>query len=199
MCHPHDLDALRDFIANREQKLASINHDNTTKLELVNKKLSGKLSESVKKLDEIRVLNRSQNFIKDSIPISIFNLVNRQTLDLSSNDLSDEIPRILAWQQNYKSRLLKGNLTHSKAAPEAATDPLNHGGGFIPETQQRDTHASINVEKAETATKKRTKIPTIYYASRTHSQITQVIREYRKTGYRVPMAVLVGGLGVAGS
>ena len=114
MCHPHDLDALRDFIANREQKLggwiflfstdccnfdrnhlhlASINHDNTTKLELVNKKLSGKLSESVKKLDEIRVLNRSQNFIKDSIPISIFNLVNRQTLDLSSNDLSDEIPR----------------------------------------------------------------------------------------------------------
>ncbi|CAL9229400.1 unnamed protein product [Arabidopsis halleri] len=26
---------------------------------------------------------------------------------------------------------------------------------------------------------------------RTHSQITQVIREYRKTGYRVPMAVLV--------
>ena len=73
--------------------LAPINPDNTTKLELVNKKLSGKLSESVKKLDEIRVLNRSQNFIKDSIPISIFNLVNRQTLDLSSNDLSDEIPR----------------------------------------------------------------------------------------------------------
>ncbi|KAL9306814.1 putative hydrolase [Arabidopsis thaliana] len=97
---------------------------------------------------------------------------------------------VLAWQQNYKSRLLKGNLSHSKAVPEAATDPLNHGGGFIPETQPSDTPASTNVEKAETATKKRTKIPTIYYASRTHSQITQVIREYRKTGYRVPMAVL---------
>ncbi|KAG7597747.1 ATP-dependent helicase C-terminal [Arabidopsis suecica] len=97
---------------------------------------------------------------------------------------------VLAWQQNYKSRLLKGNLSHSKAAPEAATDPLNHGGGFIPETQPSDTPASTNVEKAEAATKKRTKIPTIYYASRTHSQITQVIREYRKTGYRVPMAVL---------
>jgi len=26
---------------------------------------------------------------------------------------------------------------------------------------------------------------------RTHAQITQVIREYRKTGYRVPMTVLV--------
>ncbi|XP_019099113.1 PREDICTED: Fanconi anemia group J protein homolog [Camelina sativa] len=98
---------------------------------------------------------------------------------------------VLAWQQNYKSRLLKGNLTHSKAAPEAVTDPLNHGGGFIPETQPSDTPAaSTKVEQAETATKKRTKIPTIYYASRTHSQITQVIREYRKTGYRVPMAVL---------
>jgi Fanconi anemia group J protein len=72
---------------------------------------------------------------------------------------------VLAWQQNYKSRLLKGNLSHSKAAPEAATDPLNHGGGFIPETQPSDTPASTNVEKAETATKKRTKIPTIYYAS----------------------------------
>ncbi|XP_024007819.1 Fanconi anemia group J protein homolog [Eutrema salsugineum] len=97
---------------------------------------------------------------------------------------------VLAWQQNYKSRLLKGNLSHSKPAPEAATDPLNHGGGFIPETQPSDTPLPSNVEPAETAIKKRTKIPTIYYASRTHSQITQVIREYRKTGYRVPMAVL---------
>ncbi|CDY65898.1 BnaCnng49030D [Brassica napus] len=100
---------------------------------------------------------------------------------------------VLAWQQNHKSRLLKGNLTHSsKAAPEAATDPLNHGGGFIPETQPAvDTPlASNNKEPAETATKKKPKVPTIYYASRTHSQITQVIREYKKTGYRVPMAVL---------
>ncbi|KFK44187.1 hypothetical protein AALP_AA1G226000 [Arabis alpina] len=97
---------------------------------------------------------------------------------------------VLAWQQNYKSKLLKGNLTHSKAAPEATTDPLNHGGGFIPETQPSDTPLPSKVEPTESGSKKRTKIPTIYYASRTHSQITQVIREYRKTGYRVPMAVL---------
>uniref|UniRef100_M4EAN1 DNA 5'-3' helicase FANCJ n=1 Tax=Brassica campestris TaxID=3711 RepID=M4EAN1_BRACM len=97
---------------------------------------------------------------------------------------------VLAWQQNHKSRLLKGNLSHSKAAPEAATDPLNHGGGFIPETQPADTPLASNKEPAETATKKKPKVPTIYYASRTHSQITQVIREYKKTGYRVPMAVL---------
>ncbi|CAG7869519.1 unnamed protein product [Brassica rapa] len=97
---------------------------------------------------------------------------------------------VLAWQQNHKSRLLKGILSHSKAAPEAATDPLNHGGGFIPETQPSDTPLASNKEPAETATKKKPKVPTIYYASRTHSQITQVIREYKKTGYRVPMAVL---------
>ncbi|KAJ4916274.1 RAD3-like DNA-binding helicase protein [Raphanus sativus] len=98
---------------------------------------------------------------------------------------------VLAWQQNHKSRILKGNLSHSsKAAPEAAADPLNHGGGFIPETQPSDTPMPSNKEPAEAATKKKPKVPTIYYASRTHSQITQVIREYKKTGYRVPMAVL---------
>nr|DAD46536.1 TPA_asm: hypothetical protein HUJ06_016473 [Nelumbo nucifera] len=53
---------------------------------------------------------------------------------------------------------------------------------------------SENVEAAPSATnskssKKKT-VPTIIYASRTHSQISQLIREYRKTSYRVPMAVL---------
>ncbi|KAG7647024.1 DEAD2 [Arabidopsis thaliana x Arabidopsis arenosa] len=47
-----------------------------------------------------------------------------------------------------------------------------------------DIAGSSNVEPHEP------QIPTIYYASRTHAQITQVIREYRKTGYRVPMTVL---------
>ncbi|CAH8266506.1 unnamed protein product [Arabidopsis lyrata] len=112
-CHSHDLEALRDFIANLEPKPdgwinsssstdccnwsgITCNTNNTrrvTKLELGNKKLSGKLSESLGKLDEIRVLNLSRNFFKDSIPLSIFNLKNLQTLDLSSNDLSGEISR----------------------------------------------------------------------------------------------------------
>lgn len=39
---------------------------------------------------------------------------------------------------------------------------------------------------------KMTFLASVVYLRRTHSQITQVIREYRKTGYRVPMAVLVG-------
>lgn len=43
----------------------------------------------------------------------------------------------IAWQQNRKSKNLQANLTHSssKPNPEATTDPINHGGGFIPETQ----------------------------------------------------------------
>ncbi|XP_022135021.1 Fanconi anemia group J protein homolog isoform X2 [Momordica charantia] len=53
---------------------------------------------------------------------------------------------------------------------------------------------SVNTESSHPApnnkSQKKKTTPTIYYASRTHSQISQVIREYRKTTYRVPMAVL---------
>ncbi|KAF5955973.1 hypothetical protein HYC85_008829 [Camellia sinensis] len=92
----------------------------------------------------------------------------------------------LAWQQNYRSRALTANPAHLKPAPEASIDPFAYGGGFLPETQP-----SGNPEPAPSATnnnsKKKKTVPTIFYASRTHSQITQVIREYRKTTYRVPM------------
>ncbi|XWS24611.1 hypothetical protein CRYUN_Cryun28dG0117900 [Craigia yunnanensis] len=100
----------------------------------------------------------------------------------------------LAWQQNYKLNNLQGNLPNSTPAPEAITDPLGHGGGFIPETQPSSI-APSRISKpsqhaADSKKKKKKLAPTIYYASRTHSQISQVIREYRKTSYRVPMAVL---------
>lgn len=100
----------------------------------------------------------------------------------------------LAWQQNYKLKNLQGNLPHSIPAPESITDPLGQGGGFIPETNPSSIPPSGISEPhqhAENSKKKKKKLaPTIYYASRTHSQISQVIREYRKTSYRVPMAVL---------
>ncbi|KAL6995987.1 DNA helicase [Sarracenia purpurea var. burkii] len=41
----------------------------------------------------------------------------------------------LAWQQNHQSRNLSANPAHSRPAPEAWTDPLAYGGGFLPETQ----------------------------------------------------------------
>ncbi|XP_007018074.2 PREDICTED: Fanconi anemia group J protein isoform X1 [Theobroma cacao] len=100
----------------------------------------------------------------------------------------------LAWQQKYKLKNLQGCLSHSTPAPEAITDPLGHGGGFIPETQPSSVPPSGISEppqqSANSKNKKKKLAPTIYYASRTHSQISQVIREYRKTSYRVQMAVL---------
>ncbi|KFK33432.1 hypothetical protein AALP_AA5G012700 [Arabis alpina] len=110
-CLSRDLVALRDFISNLEPKpddwikdnddccnwtgITCDSDNNITKLELVNKKLSGKLSESVKNLNQIQVLNLSHNFIKSQIPLSIFTLSNLQILDLSNNDLYGEIPQTL--------------------------------------------------------------------------------------------------------
>lgn len=41
----------------------------------------------------------------------------------------------LAWQQNHKSKGQVANPSQSKAAPEALVDPLNYGGGFVPEAE----------------------------------------------------------------
>ncbi|KAL8088437.1 hypothetical protein AgCh_038285 [Apium graveolens] len=79
----------------------------------------------------------------------------------------------LAWQNHCQSKL------DASISTPASADPIGHGGGFIPH---------IDLLGNSDATPK--KAPKIFYASRTHSQITQVIREYRKTTYRVPMAVL---------
>ncbi|XP_075516697.1 uncharacterized protein LOC142551379 isoform X1 [Primulina tabacum] len=98
----------------------------------------------------------------------------------------------LSWQQNQKSKNIQANLMHSssRANPEAVSDPINHGGGFIPETQPSG-NPGVPPPPATGAKKEKPKLaPTIFYSSRTHSQITQVIREYKKTSYRVPMAVL---------
>lgn len=123
-CHPRDLKALRDFINELEPKpdgwdfnsssanccdwvgitcntsssLRLNDQNNTariTKLELVNRRLSGPLSESLGLLDQIRVLNLSRNFISGSIPPSVFNLVHLENLDLSSNYLIGQIPQSL--------------------------------------------------------------------------------------------------------
>ncbi|KAF8026326.1 hypothetical protein BT93_F2958 [Corymbia citriodora subsp. variegata] len=99
----------------------------------------------------------------------------------------------LAWQQNYKSRAQVANPSQSKAAPEALVDPLNYGGGFVPEAEPSGNTAPGNSEPVQSVPdgkSKKKSIPTIFYSTRTHSQISQVIREYRKTAYRVPMAIL---------
>ncbi|WOL05316.1 hypothetical protein Cni_G14044 [Canna indica] len=95
----------------------------------------------------------------------------------------------LAWQRHQHSRFLTGVADPSRSPPQSGPNHLVSGGGFIPET-----HPSSDAEPppvpASARARKRLMAPKIYYASRTHSQISQVIREYRKTSYRVPMAIL---------
>ncbi|KAH6799841.1 RAD3-like DNA-binding helicase protein [Perilla frutescens var. hirtella] len=95
----------------------------------------------------------------------------------------------VAWQQHQKLKNIRANLTHSsyRADPKAVTDPINHGGGFIPETQPSGNPVA---PAPSTASAKTRLAPVIFYSTRTHAQISQVIREYKKTSYRVPMAVL---------
>ncbi|XP_059295745.1 uncharacterized protein LOC132049096 [Lycium ferocissimum] len=95
----------------------------------------------------------------------------------------------LAWQQNFKSKNLYSNFVQSKADPKALADPIGHGGGFIPETQPSGNPDTAPPTATNGKSKKKV-APTIFYASRTHSQLSQVIREYRKTSYRVQMAIL---------
>ncbi|KAL5713949.1 DNA helicase [Ranunculus cassubicifolius] len=103
----------------------------------------------------------------------------------------------LAWQRNFKSKNLYANFDNGKPNPEAVKDPIGYGGGFVPEiepssnlpseTPVPDPSAKDNGNQKKKPIRQ---IPTIFYASRTHAQISQVIREYHKTSYRVPMAVL---------
>uniref|UniRef100_A0ACD5XZB6 Uncharacterized protein n=1 Tax=Avena sativa TaxID=4498 RepID=A0ACD5XZB6_AVESA len=83
----------------------------------------------------------------------------------------------LAWQRHYPLR----------APPAAAADPFLHGGGFVPDGTQQQQGTPAVPEKAPA---KKRNAPIIYYATRTHSQITQVVRELRKTSYRPRMAIL---------
>ncbi|KAI3745620.1 hypothetical protein L6452_08021 [Arctium lappa] len=96
---------------------------------------------------------------------------------------------VLAWQKNHRSKPQYGNISHSKPDPEALVDPLGHGGGFVPEMEPSGNLMPTLSESNNTKQNK-TRGPIIYYATRTHSQISQVISEFRKTNYHVPMAVL---------
>ncbi|KAK8604250.1 hypothetical protein V6N13_099198 [Hibiscus sabdariffa] len=62
------------------------------KLELSGKRLSGNLSDSLAGLDQLKTLNLSHNFLKDSLPLSLFHMPNLEQIDLSYNDFSGQIP-----------------------------------------------------------------------------------------------------------
>ncbi|XVF85628.1 hypothetical protein PTKIN_Ptkin17bG0131600 [Pterospermum kingtungense] len=116
-CNPKDLVALQEFMGNLTTKLegwatnssssssadccdwegitcepSSSSSGRVIKLELPKRRLSGKLSDSLAGLDQLRTLNLSRNFLKDSLPPSLFHMPNLELLDLSYNDFSGSIP-----------------------------------------------------------------------------------------------------------
>ncbi|KAB1203523.1 hypothetical protein CJ030_MR8G015346 [Morella rubra] len=76
----------------------------------------------------------------------------------------------LAWQQNCKLKNQYANPSHLNPAPEAVTDPLAYGGGFVPVVEPSGNPGSENLEPAQSAAKHKNQTkkatPTIYYASK---------------------------------
>ncbi|GAQ79169.1 Helicase [Klebsormidium nitens] len=72
---------------------------------------------------------------------------------------------------------------------------MQSGGGFLPDLNAPPAEEGgvpdLSDKVKQAAKKDASKsIPKIYYATRTHSQVSQVVRELSKTGYRTPMAIL---------
>lgn len=68
------------------------NSSRVVKLEIVGARLSGKLSEFIGGLDQLRTLNLSHNFLKASLPVKLLHLPNLEVLDLSKNGFSGLFP-----------------------------------------------------------------------------------------------------------
>ena len=62
------------------------------KLELSRQRLTGKISQSLSGLDQLKTLNLSFNFLRSSLPQSLLNFPNLEVLDLSNNNLFSSIP-----------------------------------------------------------------------------------------------------------
>ncbi|KAL7263924.1 hypothetical protein ACSBR1_001974 [Camellia fascicularis] len=70
-----------------------IDSGRVVKLELSGKILAGKLNETTfTGLDQLTTLNLSINFLRGSLPPSLFQMSNLQVIDLSRNDFSGSIP-----------------------------------------------------------------------------------------------------------
>ena len=101
----------------------------------------------------------------------------------------------LAWQEKEKRRLASlegGKFFEGRQGQSMAKEPVDQPppaislepatsprqGGFIPNASQKE------VETAKPGP------PRIYYATRTHSQIQQVVAELKRCGYKPKMAIL---------
>ncbi|CAN6727984.1 unnamed protein product [Malus baccata var. baccata] len=167
-CNPNDLKALEDFMngidsvidgwgsnfspdcckwagitCNPSSSLGlndSIDTYRVVKLELPKRRLVGNLSASLGTLDQLRTLNLSQNFLKHSLPISLFHLPNLEFLDLSSNDFSGPIPfdielpsiQFLEISQNFLNGNLPASICDKSTQLRALKLAVNYFSGNLP-------------------------------------------------------------------
>ncbi|XP_068332713.1 phytosulfokine receptor 1-like isoform X1 [Pyrus communis] len=167
-CNPNDLKALEDFMngidsmidgwgsnfspdcckwagitCNSSSSLGlndSIDTYRVVKLELPKRRLVGNLSASLGTLDQLRTLNLSQNFLKHSLPISLFHLPNLEFLDLSSNDFSGPIPfdielpsiQFLEISQNFLNGTLPASICDKSTQLRALKLAVNYFSGNLP-------------------------------------------------------------------
>lgn len=109
-------------------------------LELGKRKLSGRLSESVASLDQLKILNLTHNSLRGSIPASLLKLRNLEVLDLSTNDFSGLFPsminlpslRVLNIYENSFHGLIPAGLCNNSPGIREINLAMNYFNGSIP-------------------------------------------------------------------
>uniref|UniRef100_A0A6N2MAA6 Uncharacterized protein n=1 Tax=Salix viminalis TaxID=40686 RepID=A0A6N2MAA6_SALVM len=71
---------------------SSVSSKRVVRLELGSRRLKGRISESLAGLDQLRILNLSQNFLYGHLPARLFHLQNLEIIDTSNNDFAGPIP-----------------------------------------------------------------------------------------------------------
>ncbi|KAI3457442.1 hypothetical protein Pfo_014105 [Paulownia fortunei] len=131
-CHPNDLSALKEFagqLINGSVKFAWSNvldccewegvvcedggiksaARRVTMLKLSGKGLKGKVSESVCKLDQLKLLDLSHNYLEGGLPLDLSNLKQLEVLDFSRNMLVGPAIGAIAGLKSIQSLNLSGN------------------------------------------------------------------------------------------
>uniref|UniRef100_A0A2N9J0N5 non-specific serine/threonine protein kinase n=1 Tax=Fagus sylvatica TaxID=28930 RepID=A0A2N9J0N5_FAGSY len=160
-CHQNDLNALEDLIKGMESVIegwpsnfsssssdccnwpgitCNSSNNRVIKLVLPKKRINGRLSESLGKLDQLRTLNLSHNSLHNSLPYSLFHLQNLEFLDLSSNDFSGSIPetidlpsiKFIDMSQNSLNGSIPGGICINSTRIQHLNLAVNYFSGTLP-------------------------------------------------------------------
>jgi Leucine-rich repeat (LRR) protein len=160
-CHQNDLNALEDLIKGMESVIegwpsnfsssssdccnwpgitCNSSNNRVIKLVLPKKRINGRLSESLGKLDQLRTLNLSHNFFHNTLPYSLFHLQNLELLDVSSNDFSGSIPetidlpsiKFIDMSQNSLNGSIPGGICINSTRIQHLNLAVNYFSGTLP-------------------------------------------------------------------